>query len=95
MVRIEDKWGYADKQNGNRVHVVIKPEYDVVSNFSEGLARVKVEELWGYIDMNGEFVIVPKFKYAEDFSDGKARVSSSGLDGGHYHYHYIENPLLQ
>lgn len=45
--------------------------------FSEGLAAVRSLEnnLYGYIDLTGNFVIEPKFKSAGDFHDGHAIVT--------------------
>jgi hypothetical protein len=45
--------------------------------FSDGLAAVRVESKWGYIDKTGKFVIEPQFVGAGPFSEGLAAVSSS------------------
>ncbi len=47
--------------------------------FSGGLARVRVDGLWGYINREGTMVIEPKFDRAWDFRDGLAMVE---VDGG-------------
>jgi hypothetical protein len=54
--------------------VVIQPQFQVASAFSEGLACVCKEGLFGYIDTRGEWVIPPRFQYANDFSAGLAGV---------------------
>ncbi|MCS7150786.1 MAG: WG repeat-containing protein [Endomicrobia bacterium] len=46
----ENKWGFCDK-NGN---IVIDCKYDYADYFSEGLARVKLGDKWGYIDKSGK-----------------------------------------
>jgi hypothetical protein len=48
--------------------------YETYGNFSEGLARIRINEKWGYINKKGEEVIRPQFHYADDFSDGRAIV---------------------
>lgn len=42
--------------------------------FSEGLARVRLNEKWGFVDKNGNVVIIPQYDYAQSFSDGLALV---------------------
>jgi hypothetical protein len=53
---------------------VVTKGYEAAKDFSEGLAPVKVEDKWGFIDRKGHMVIEPKFDAAESFSDGMARV---------------------
>jgi hypothetical protein len=47
---------------------------DDESEFSEGLARVGVDSLYGYLNRKGEIVIKPKYSDAGKFSEGLARV---------------------
>jgi len=54
--------------------------------FSEGLAPVKEDDEWGYINIKGEYVIKPQFKYAFQFSEGLAPVMNDYGDWG-----YINN----
>ena len=70
LTRETDNYGYVDTTG----KVVIKPQYDMAAEFSEGLALVKVDDKYGFIDKTGEMVISPQFEYAADFSDGLARV---------------------
>ncbi|EPZ6837050.1 WG repeat-containing protein, partial [Campylobacter coli] len=53
---------------------VIKPKFDYVWSFGEGLAAVKLNGKWGFIDKNGEFVIESKFDDAWSFWEGLAGV---------------------
>ena len=44
---------------------VIKPQFDEIGDFSDGLARVKVDGKYGYIDYKGEMVVKPNFVMAD------------------------------
>lgn len=44
-------------------------------DFSEGLAAVKLNGRWGYIDHTGQTVITPQFVYAGKFKEGLAPVA--------------------
>ncbi|EAI9641912.1 WG repeat-containing protein, partial [Campylobacter coli] len=50
-------WGFIDRSG----KFVIKPKFDSVGKFSEGLAGVKLNGKYGFIDKSGKFVIEPKF----------------------------------
>ena len=54
--------------------VVIPAKYDDAKDFSEGLARVKLNGKWGYIDKAGNEVIPFQYFCAKDFSEGLAAV---------------------
>ena len=60
---------------------VVECEFDWISDFSEGLAKVEKDGKWGYINTKGEQVIECKFDYAEYFSEGLARVEKDGKSG--------------
>ncbi len=57
--------------------VIIAPQFEAAGYFYEGLARVKKNGKWGYIDEAGKEVIAPSFAYAGNFYDGKAVVGIS------------------
>jgi hypothetical protein len=48
--------------------MVIDPQYQSAKSFCLGLAPVKVEDDWGYIDMDTNIVIECKYKDAGVFS---------------------------
>ena len=84
-VKIKDKFGFID----NSGKIVINPQFDGISDFSDGLAAVGNKKdkdsedlIWGYIDNSGKIIINPQFKSAGDFKEGKALVS----DGKKYGY---------
>ena len=54
----------------------IAPWYDDALRFSEGLAAVKTDGLWGYIDTKGNTVIPEQFDIAFSFSEGLALVGT-------------------
>ncbi|MCM3869783.1 MAG: WG repeat-containing protein [Pyrinomonadaceae bacterium] len=62
--------------------IVIRPQFDTpsylgvnqFSEFSEGMAAVKLRGVIGYIDTSGQFVIVAQFKEGRKFCEGMAAV---------------------
>ena len=52
-----------------------------VQCFSEGLAAVKIDKKWGYINTAGEVVISPKYDEVRTFEDGLALVENKGYWG--------------
>jgi len=73
-VSVDNKWGFVDKQ-GN---VVVRPQFEDVGVFGEGLASVEIDGKWGYIDKQGTLVINPQFEQAHSFSNGLAEVKIEG-----------------
>ncbi len=72
------KFGLIDRE-GNEV---IKPQYDVLGFFVDGLAKVKIGDSYGYINKLNQQVIKPKYPLAHDFSEELAAVMvENGLYG--------------
>ena len=69
-VRVNGKEGYIDATG----RIVIKPQFQSVEYFSEGLAHVRIGNKSGFIDKTGRFVINPQFDNARGFSEGLAQV---------------------
>ncbi len=67
---VAGKWGFMNIEG----IVVIKPVFDDVGLFSEGLAAVNHKGLWGFINLKGKQVIKPVFRSAWAFHEKKARV---------------------
>lgn len=65
--------GFIDKSGKE----LVIGEYEVVQDFSEGLAPVQKNDLWGYIDTTGKLVIPCQYQTAEAFEEGMARVRNS------------------
>lgn len=82
-------WGYMDRSG----RWVIKPQYRIADDFSEGLAQVMVDRKFGYINKKGEMMIPPRFNAhtvgyswkekfdTSRFSEGLASVSVGGRYG--------------
>ena len=54
--------------------MVVKPKYDEIGFFCEGLARVSIADKWGFINNKGNEVTKPKYDDVVDFSEGIAPV---------------------
>jgi hypothetical protein len=61
------------------VNFAIAPQFHYAYDFSEGLAKVKVDGKYGYIDTTGKLAIAPQFHYAYNFSEGLAKVKVDGI----------------
>ena len=66
-VRRGRTWGLIDKHGS----FIVRPDYDDIHCFSEGLAAAKRGK-WGFIDKGGTFVVPPRFDGVGDFSEGFA-----------------------
>ena len=73
-----ENWKYGYKKDDV---VVIPAIYDDAMDFSEGLAGVKLNGKWGFIDKTGKEVIPIKFDIAWPFENGKAMVQLNGKSG--------------
>lgn len=79
-------WGYLQSERSE--DVVIGYQFEEAGPFSAGLAPIKREGRFGYIDRSGNEVIPRRFLQAEAFSEGLAAVREGekfgyiGLQGG-------------
>ena len=64
---------------------VIPPTYEDAEYFSEGLAAVKLNGKWGYIDKAGKVIIQYKYDWAGAFEEGLAVVSIGHEETGDYY----------
>jgi hypothetical protein len=53
----------------------------LVSKYREGLINCSENGDWGFIDVNGSFIIAPTYQYTREFSEGKAAVSPKRING--------------
>lgn len=71
------KWAVIDSSG----KYVVKPLFDDIKEFSEGMCAFKQNGKWGFMDKNFKIVIKPQFDRAENFSEGLAAVAKSNLWG--------------
>ncbi len=70
------KYGFKDKNKE-----VITPKYDYACFFTNGLALVKSEGSWGFIDSTGNWKISPQFDNAQPFVNDISYVVKNGKAG--------------
>ena len=68
--REDGKIGFINTKGG----WVIEPQFEVVKNFDKisGLARVRVDDQWGYVGKNGKIKYFTLVEIQKDFSEGLA-----------------------
>ena len=66
----EGKYGVIN----NKGEILVDFKYDNIEEFNEGMAPVKKDIYWGYIDVNGNEVINCQYIIAQEFSEGLAFV---------------------
>lgn len=77
FVENDKKKFFITKQN-----LKLKGDYDEVRIFSEGLASVKRNNKWGFINPNGQLIITPKYDEVDYFRpSGLCAVKNAGLWG--------------
>lgn len=77
-VGAEFKFGFIDKTG----KLVIPAQYDAVLPFTEGLAAAQLNQQWGYINPQGQWVIQPQpYTAVAEFSEGMARVEQGSRAG--------------
>jgi hypothetical protein len=59
-------WGYIDSTG----RPIATDRFELVRNFSEGLAGVRLNGKWGFVNSNGALVIEPRFDGVRDFRNG-------------------------
>lgn len=78
LFQADGKWGFRDSETGE---TVIPAKYESIGLESEGLAPVKLNGKWGFIDKGDRMVIEPQYDYALSFSEGLAQVRNDGKCG--------------
>lgn len=69
-----ENWGYID--DGGRF--ILPPQYDDAYRFqANGLAAVRIGDVFGIIDADGAFVVKPRYGTISEFSEGRAAVTDS------------------
>lgn len=78
LAKAGQKYGLINYETGE---TIIPFKYDKLGEVSENLLYAKLDDKYGYIDLNNQIVIPFKFEEAENFSEGLARV---GVHKGYY-----------
>ncbi|MBQ7020051.1 MAG: WG repeat-containing protein, partial [Bacteroidales bacterium] len=73
-----NKVGFADLETRE---VIIPCKYDFISSFREGMASIKMNGKYGYIDKSGREVIPCRYDDAYSFSEGMASIKMNGKYG--------------
>lgn len=77
IVEAESGTGLID-EHGN---IIIQPIWAGVDYPAEGMVGISTDDwLYGYMNLEGDWVIEPKYEYAEWFSNGIARVYASDTE---------------
>lgn len=84
------KYGYMNKSGT----VVINPQFESASEFSEGMAIVYISQKCGYIDTSGKVIVNPQFDLALPFYGGIALVISEDSSGREMGYVDKEGKLV-
>ena len=77
LIKVDNKWGYIDKSG----EWIIKPSYESIDVFTEGLAEAQLNGKWGFIDKSGKWIIEPSYESVESFTEGLAAVELNGKWG--------------
>jgi len=79
MIGDSAKWGFIKPDLTSPFGVAVNEifKYDDAVSFSEGLAAVKINDQWGYIDIFGNLAINPNFTFAGFFNHGLAYVEQT------------------
>ena len=76
--------GYVDAdiwKNERKNKFLIEPKYEQAQRFSNGLAAVRIDGKYGYIDISGNVVIAPRFDQAGNFDQGLAVAGEIEIGG--------------
>ena len=73
QVEQNGKYGFVN----NKGNFAIKPIFESVDEFNEGLAAVRQYGKWGFINKKGKFVVEPQYDRVGNFNNGLAYVVHS------------------
>ena len=83
----DGKCGYKLKSTGE---VIIPAKYDATWNFREGLAHVRLNGKFGFIDKTGKEVIPLKYDIVDFFNEGLAPVALGAVENLNGKYGFID-----
>ncbi len=53
---------------------IFKSRWDKIDNYSEGSAAIKMNQKWGFVDVDGKVVVEPQYDSVTAFSEGLAGI---------------------
>jgi hypothetical protein len=74
VAHCDGKFGLCRYVDRKTQRELIPPRYELAGSFSEGLAAVRIDGRFGYIDASGAVVIAPSFEFAGAFHNGLAEI---------------------
>lgn len=77
-LKANGKYVYVDSAN---MKIILDKEYDEANLFSNGLARVKISNKWGFVTIEGKEIIPIEYDDTHDFSEGIAAVKKNNKWG--------------
>nr|WP_278703447.1 WG repeat-containing protein [Bacteroides intestinalis] len=67
------KWGYVDEKSKFRISAV----FDEAKSFKDGIALIKIGNLWGYLRKDGTYLVKPQFISASEFDENGVAIVSA------------------
>jgi hypothetical protein len=71
-------WGYTDKKGNNQLTA---DSSDCIDEFENGMARIIVNQKWGYINAEDKLIINPEYDYCSFFENNIALIKKNDLFG--------------
>ena len=78
LVSLNGRYNLLNKKSNTLLY---RRWYDNIMDFNEGLAKVRLDNKYGYIDKTGREVVPCKYGFGFDFEDGLAKVELNGKWG--------------
>ena len=72
------KYGLINKADDE---IILRPIYDDIKPFSEGLAAIQLNDKWGFVNKLGRIIVSPQYLHVENFAYGYAKVQKGAKDG--------------
>ena len=61
-----DNYGFVNPNDGK---IILEPKYEEAKAFSQGLAPIKQDGKWGFIDISGNQIVEPSFSFIGTVSE--------------------------
>ena len=77
--RFSEYWEYTNENEDNQSKETLTD--NCIDEFENGIARIIIDDKWGYIDLAGEFVIKPEYSFCSLFNNNIAIIKKNKLYG--------------